>query len=380
MSVCRLVLREIVHRKLPFVSSVIAAAAAVAVFVAAATMSSAAERETARLMRNLGFNVLILPASEDLARFWTRGYAVAQMPEDYVYRLAKARGLLVQHLVARLQQEIEWRGQAVLLTGLSPEVPLEHGPKKSPMSPTIKPGTALVGHLIARRLNIKPGDVIQLRNRRFTVARCLAEVGGLDDLRIYLDLHDAQELLGLKGRVNEIEALGCICFGKQDINLIRAGIHQVLPDVQVVQLQTLADVRAQTRTMMERYAAVLVPSIMVASALWVFIQALMNVRERRGEIGVLRAFGVSSGRIAGLVLVKALVTGLVGGAVGFAAGTWAALHFGPQIFRLTAKQISTDWPLLGLSLAAASALAVIASYLPALVAVVQDPAEVLREE
>ena len=380
MTVLGLMLREIRYRKLGFISSVIAVTAAVAAFVAVATMSEAAQRETTRLMRNLGFNVLVLPAQENLTDFWARGYAVSQMPEDYIYRLSEARGVLIRHLVARVQQKIQWRGETVLLTGISPEVPMKYLAKKSPMSPKIKQGTALVGHLIARRLGIKQGDTIDIGGHKFKVVKVLPEAGGQDDIRIYLHLHDAQDILGLKGRINEIEALGCLCFGRQDINAIRSQVKGVLPDVQVVQLETIAKVRAQTRHMMEKYAAVLLPIVLLASALWVFIQALTNVRERREEIGVLRALGVGGWRIAGLLLSKAVAIGLVGGAVGFAVGTWAALRFGPQIFSLTAKKIRPDMGLLGLALVLAPALAVIASYIPTLIAIMQDPAEVLREE
>ena len=380
MTVLGLMLREIRYRKLGFISSVIAVTAAVAAFVAVATMSEAAKRETTRLMRNLGFNVLILPGSENIAEFWARGYAVSQMPEDYIYKLSESRDILVRHLVARVQRKIEWRGQTVLLTGISPEVPMKYLSRKSPMSPKIKQGTALVGYLIAKRLGIKKGDIIDISGHKFKVVKCLPEVGGPDDIRIYLHLRDAQEILGLKGRINEIEALGCLCFGRQDINTIRAQVKKALPDVQVVQLQTIAQVRAQTRTMMTKYAAVLLPIVLLASGLWVFIQALTNVRERRGEIGILRALGVSGWRIAGLLLSKAVAIGVVGGAVGFALGSWAALYFGPQIFNLTAKKIRPDYGLLGLALLLAPALAVIASYVPALLAILQDPAEVLREE
>jgi lipoprotein-releasing system permease protein len=104
------------------------------------------------------------------------------------------------------------------------------------------------------------------------------------------------------------------------------------------------------------------------------------VRERRQEIGILRALGFRSGRIAALFLGRAVVLGLLGAGVGFGVGTALALRFGPQIFRLTSAKITPVLSLLGWSFAGAAALCAVASYLPAIVAVTQDPAVTLRDE
>lgn len=380
MSVLGLMVRELRYRVTGFISSLVAVVAAVAVFVAVATMSQSAQRETVRLMRNLGFNLLILPSSVKMTDFWSRGYARAEMPEDYVYKLAKSGAMSFRHLVARLQQAISWRGQTVLLTGILPEVPMAHKQPKPPMGLRIERGSAYVGSAIASELNIKKGQVIDIRGHKLRVTRCLPEKGSQDDIRIYAHLHDVQEILKRPNRINEIEALGCLCFGRQDIDLIRAEVSSTLPDVQVVQLRTIAQVRVQTRRMMEKYGAVLVPLAVLAAGLWVFLQALGNVRERRAEIGILRALGVDGARIAALFLSKAALLGLIGGAIGYVLGTAVALHIGPQIFLHTAKKIEPIWSLLGWGLLLSLGLCIIASYIPALMAVTQDPAEVLRQE
>jgi len=380
VSILRLLLREIQHRKLNFLSAMVAVVVAVGLFVSIVTMCDASRRETIRLMRNLGFNLLIVPQNTDLADFWSQDFAREEMPEEYVYRLSKSGSMTVRHLVARLQKKIEWRGRQILLTGILPEVPMAHRAGKSPMGLTIPPGTASVGFALARSMNIKVNEVLEFGDKRLTVTRILLEKGSKDDVRIYAHLHDVQAIVGKPGSINEIEALGCLCFGKHDLARIRNDIAKALPDTQVTEFQSIAIARAETRAMVERYAAFVVPTGVLAAAIWIGLLALSNVRERRVEIGAFRAMGLGSGRIAVLFLGKAVLVGLIGGALGFALGTWLGLHFGPQLFPLTAQKITPNFALLFWALIGAPLLCVIATYLPTVYAILQDPAEILREE
>ena len=60
--------------------------------------------------------------------------------------------------------------------------------------------------------------------------------------------------------------------------------------------------------------------VVLACALWVGLLAWANVRERRTEIGLLRALGKSSLRIASLFLGKATLLGFCGGLTGCLLG------------------------------------------------------------
>ena len=66
MSTVRLILREILHRKLGFLLGLLAIIAAVALFVSLMTLGRASERETIRQMRDIGFNLLVVPKSTNM--------------------------------------------------------------------------------------------------------------------------------------------------------------------------------------------------------------------------------------------------------------------------------------------------------------------------
>lgn len=71
--------------------------------------------------------------------------------------------------------------------------------------------------------------------------------------------------------------------------------------------------------------------LILVCAAWVGTLAMMNVRERKQEIGILRALGYSAGKITALFLGKALLLGILGAVLGFIIGTALSLKFGPEI-------------------------------------------------
>ena len=378
-----LVVRELWHRKLNFLLGALAVTVAVGLTVAYVTTADAARRETIRVTRDMGFNLRIIPRATDMDRFWSDGFSDLTMPEDSVKRFVGYTNAFFafNHLVASLQKRFPVGDRDVVLTGLAPTVTAA-AQEGRPMGFEIKLGTAHLGFQVAQRLGIRQGDEVDLGGRRFTVARALVESGTDDDVRVFVALKDAQQLLGLEGRINEIKAIDCLCLtaDKDPISILRAELEKALPEAKVLQMRVLADARARQRRMTEEYAAFVTPVLLIVCAVWVGALAALNVRERRAEIGVLRALGFGSGPIAGLFLAKAATLGWVGALGGYWLGSSLALRFGPQIFQVTAKSIAAQPALLGWALIGAPLFAAVAMFIPTVLAVTQDPAVTLRED
>lgn len=382
MSTLALILKEIRHRKTNFVLGLGGVVMAVTLFIGFFTAGKASNRETARLMLSMGYNMHIIAKNADMNQFLITGIADQTMPEQYLTKLASQKRISYNHLLATLQKEISWRGLDVILTGLAPEV-CPPGRKKPPMSFEIEPGSVYVGYRVAELLGLKQGDRVKIREKELTVFRCLAESGGVDDIRIQCRLADAQEILELPGRISEIKAVDCLCFA--DVNdpvaYLRKEISTLLPEARVFQTRALAEARTAQRQMVRNLFAVIMPFTIIACGVWIGVLAIMNVRDRRQEIGIMRALGNGSGRITLLFLGKATLIGLLGAVVGFLLGTGLALYFGPPIFQLTGtKMIKPELLLLILSLIFAPLFAAGSSFIPAMIAATYDPAITLREE
>jgi len=191
-----------------------------------------------------------------------------------------------------------------------------------------------------------------------------------------------QHVLNQPGRINEIRAIDCICLtAEQDaLNVIRAELAQIVPEASVIQIRSLAEGRARQRQMMTRYARFLTPLVLGVCAVWVGTLAILNVRERRSEIGVLRALGRSSFWLATLFLGRAVWLGVGGGLLGYLVGSALAIEVGSELFPVTAKGIRAMPGLLVWALVVAPAFAALTCFVPAMMAVAQDPAVTLREE
>ncbi len=451
MSVWRLVLREMKHRKANFVLSLLSVTVAIACLVGAQTLlrsdeiqtetilsdkqaeieSAIAQREEAvaeagkaledsvrKDMLKLGFNVLIVPENQDLSELHLDGTLTETMPESYVDKLANSEIVTINHLLPSVTKRVKWAEKEidVIVHGTRGEVPIMHRGIKKPLLDAVPPGTMVVGYQVHSKLGVKTGDKVTLFGREFTVKTLHPERGSTDDVTIWIDLAEAQQLLGMENVINAILALECGCTGDR-ISQIREEIAGILPGTNVIekhsQALTRAESRAKAKVMAENALAaeqkagqetlareaasraeiqnrraglvgILVPLVLIGCALWIGFLAFGNVRQRFSEIGILRAIGLSSNQVLAIFLIKAGLIGLIGGITGAVAGVLIGVQFGGLTPSEETWQriIETGAVLTTVVLAPllAPVFSAIASWLPALVAARRDPAIVLQAE
>lgn len=367
------------------------------------------DKRTKRIMRDLGFNLRIVHRDTDLTELYTQ-FISFDMPESYVQQLADSPEISkIVHLVASLKQMIQWNGKPRLLVGVAPEATQSHLEKKKPMGFQIKPGTVYLGHLAAEGLEV--GQQVDIQGHPFEVGRILQPHGRRDeDVGIFMHLADAQKVLDKPGKISEILALGCKCKTLDRVEEITAQLELVLPDTKVTEHRLNAEARdtqrqlvtrhhemmmteyrdgrekiikkeaAQQQQITEQLSVVnsfLTPLVVIVAAAWVGLLAWTNVRQRRIEIGLLRAVGKGSASIAALFLGKAVLLGLAGGLLGCALGTGLAAWLSRSLLNVSPDNFTPSaLPLLA-TLLGAPLVAAMASYLPTLRAIAQDPAVVL---
>ena len=428
MKISQLVVKEIFHRKLNFILSLFATLIATAALVGAIVLlrvfdlrtnailqqkqvelqgrMDKLQDDTRKSMLKLGFNLVILPIEQNLADWHSDDYSVTSMPESYADRLAASDTVTIRHILPSLQQKIRWpeRQRTIILMGTRGEIPNLHLSPQKPLIQPVPPGTIILGYELHRSMSIKVNDQIRLMGRAFTVKDCFKERGNKDDITAWINLREAQELLGKKGQINAILALECLCTGNA-LPAIRKELAFILPGTQVIERESSAVARAEARNQVadeaaatlekekrgreslrderERMASLLMPFIILACALWVAVMGFVNVRSRREEIGVLQTIGVSSRQIFQLFIWKHVFIGMIGGFFGLVLGSVlpSLLAGSGQSVRAAAVGPLSFW--LGMAVLAivgASTLAIIAGWIPAMIASRQDPAEVLREE
>ena len=425
MTLSRLILKEILYRKLNLALALLSVTVAVGTLVAQVSALRAHdartddiirikqdetkkqmaefENETRKTMKKLGFNVLILPKDQNLEDLYAKDYASKYMPEDYARQLVDSKIIMIQHLLPGLRQKIEWteqQGRVVVLVGVRGEVSSLHRDPNELMLQPVPPGSLVVGYQLHTSLGLKTGDRVKLLGTEFTVAKLHEERGDKDDITLWANLAECQRLLKKPGMINEILALKCQCAGV-GMEKVRSEIARILPDTQAIELATKAltraearetaaalaqraieaerDGRARLRAERERFAAWLVPLVTLACTVWIGFLALSNVRERLPEIGILRALGLRSSDVFALFLGKAILIGAIGAIAGYAAGLAVSAAWSDVPRHAQAAARLSDPGLLAAVLVLAPLLSALATLVPALRAAQQDPAVALRE-
>ena len=425
MKIRRIVLKEIRYRKGSFILGLISVTAAIGcltgaqILLRAHTLRAQALREQAEThtlqemaglnddiesaMRNLGFNIAILPKDQNLGDYFAEDYASKLMPEACLDRLRQSELSAIEQPLAVLRQRVKWpeKNRTIILVGTGTGTDGRTIEVKDPSVDPIPPGSISLGYELHQGLGLKAGDRVQLMGRTFTVHKCYEQLGVKDDITVWVNLRDAQEMLGKQGWINEIRAVKRP-GAKTPLATVRSEIAQILPGTQVMEntpktlTQTLAGAQApktresasllerETNTRLadnrRRFSSILSGLVLVFAMVWVGLLAFGNVRTRREEIGALRTIGFRSRHIMYLFLYRSVVMGIAGGILGFLAGAFFAAYFAHS----DSVNVSVGFPasqprLMGVALLIAVCTTAAASLIPSLLAARQDPASILGQ-
>ncbi len=386
MNILKLSIKELAYRKINFTLTFLPVFLSVGICVAMITLTQAAYKEINRQMRNLGTNLIIHHKDMKTFDFIRDGFTNHTLPESYIEKISKADVVTVQHLIGSIYKPYELNGLSVFVNGTMVAAQVSHSAKQSPMGTNIPRGKAFLGYAIAKELSLPKGATIKIRDMTFTIDKIFAPKENREDLMVYINLKDAQEIFNMENKVNVIRAIQCKVDCESGISIddrlneIKNEIKPLIPEAHVYENSQNADIREKTRNMMARFTNLIVPIILITSFLWISLVSFSNVKERRQEIGLLKAIGVSNSQLSFLFLSRAGLVGILGAVAGFFVGSLLSIYYGPQIFPDTGKSISIVWNLLLYSPLIAITIAIMAAYIPTMIAANQDPAVVLKEE
>ena len=383
-----MVFKEIENRRLSSLVILYTVIVASSVSIEIYTLSKASENETRKIMREQGLNLYIFPKGTNLIDFYSVNNT-RTFPETYVDVLAESKTFdAVRHLTGILQVKMpEWKDangsvHQIILFGYKDEAVQRYLSRQETMGFDVKKGTVQLGSLVAK--NVKPGEPFIIegkdgKSHSFTVDLRLEEGKGMRDQGVSFHLEDLQMLLGMEGKINKIEALGCVCHDGR-IKNARSQVQEIFSDLEVTEISSIADARENQRLMMNKYGAFIIPFVIISALLITGFLFHQNVRARNREIGLLIAMGRSSYTILFMILFKAFLLGLAGGIIGFFTGSWIAQYVGKEIFRFTAFSIEPVWSVFYYTVLIFPLLWMISSWIPALLATRIDAARILSEE
>ena len=186
----------------------------------------------------------------------------------------------------------------------------------------------MLGEVLAKNLNKKVGDTVDLQGSSFTVTGIFHGGTALEAGAVIMPLDQMQQLSSLQGKVSgfhvRLKAAPPGESAEHYTKRAQAEIESALPGLNA---QLAAD-RASNNQFVGLAHAVAWGTSCIALLMGILGIAntmAMSVFERTREIGILRAIGWKAWRVLLLIQVEATVLGFAGGILGIFFG-WGALH------------------------------------------------------
>ena len=241
----------------------------------------------------------------------------------------------------------------------------------------------ILGEALAKNLDKKVGDTVELQGSTFTVTGIFHGGTALETGAVIMPLDQIQQLTSLQGKVSGFHVrLRPAPPGESPDQYMKRAQKQIEAAVPGLNAQQASERAANNQFVNVAHAVAWGTSsiALLMGILGIANTMAMSVFERTHEIGILRAIGWKAWRVMLLIQVEATVLGFVGGFIGIAVG-WGALHLlstMPQTASIASTSLSWVHFVEALAISVLSGL--IAGAYPAWRGAHLSPVEALRHD
>ena len=378
MSLFKIVSNEILFRWKTSLIFVLSIATITGVLIFFVQNNAGLQREIRRSARDIGSNVVILPADVDQVAYHSNGgYSDETMPASVVQQLIEYKASL-NHLIPTLERRsgVFYQGQTVnaRIVGLSASIPMPGRPK-APMQRSIKKGEVQLGAVIAEKLEIGRDEMatVEIEGQPFIVQRVNRLSGSWQDGAVLMDLDVAQSLFQMPSRISRIEAIECTdekCAEtgfKPDVVLANE-LASITDTAMILRRDKIADARSGIRTMSEQNFIVMQTVLWAALIVFVISLATVNTYQRTTEVGIWRALGYARTKLQLLFVSRSLILTAMGVALGAVISIPLSMVQIRALFHSTGAKTEVEWSGVILISVFAIVLSILSTSIPAFVA------------
>lgn len=291
--------------------------------------------------------------------------------------VARAAGVLLETLSIEDQQIYGIPAMGLRLDGwLFAEYGLR--PPNQDLSGDV-PESIYLGKNLADRMESKVGDVVLIFDESFRVGGTFESGSIWENGSMILSLPALQRLTGREGQLTYINVLLDESVQRDQVDAVKERLEAV--DPKILALPTDEFVETDRRMQMASSMAWMTSAIaLLVGAIGTLNTMMTSVLERTGEIGVLRAIGWPTRRVALIVLLESVILALFAtllGGIGAAVLLWALSATDTTAGMLQPSLAPSVWlrgAIIGLGIGVVGAL------LPAYRATRLHPTEALRHQ
>lgn len=243
-----------------------------------------------------------------------------RIPENYVNLITGIRG------VSSASKQLYGMGLvekvSCLIQGIEPNA--------KPSQITITSGSMLkgesldeviVGQKLSSRLSVRLGDHITIssqgQSKKFRVVGVFQATSMMMDESCMISLKAAQELFQDPGKVSMVLVN---LNDLKDTGSIKSEIERLLSGVRVIEQKQVLETVQHGTDILKMFLLIVASISMLVAGIGIMNTMLISVVERRRDIGIMKAIGMSRTQILQVFLSEAVMLGTMGGTMGCASG------------------------------------------------------------
>jgi putative ABC transport system permease protein len=328
----QMVLRNVIHRPIRTIVSVLAVAVEVTLVIVIVGLTSGMVQETAKRIEGVGADVMLQPPSASVFL----AFSGAPMPIKIGDRL---RQLKYVQAVAPVLLQFNSAGGIDVLYGIDPESfrAVSGGFVFLQGHDMTGPDDVLVDDFAARSKNIAVDSTYRLLDHDFHVAGIVEHGKGA---RIFVPMQTLQDLSGARDKAS---IFFLKCTRDEHTAAVMDEMRAILPGYEIRPLKDFLSLMTSTSLPgLDAFVDSMIALAVVIGFLVIFLSMYTTVIERTRDIGVLKSMGASNAYIVRALLMESAVICSVGIVVGIAMSYLTRAFFLSALPTLSIL-ITPDW-------------------------------------
>ncbi len=328
----QMVLRNVIHRPIRTIVSVLAVAVEVTLVIVIVGLTSGMVQETAKRIEGVGADIMLQPPSASVFL----AFSGAPMPIRIGDRL---RQLKYVQAVAPVLLQFNSAGGIDVLYGIEPESfrAVSGGFVFLQGHDMTGPDDVLVDDFAARSKNIAVDSTYRLLDHDFHVAGIVEHGKGA---RIFVPMQTLQDLSGARDKAS---IFFLKCTRAEHTAAVMDEMRAILPGYEIRPLKDFLSLMTSTSLPgLDAFVDSMIALAVAIGFLVIFLSMYTTVIERTRDIGVLKSMGASNAYIVRALLMESAVICSVGIVVGIAMSYLTRAFFLSALPTLSIL-ITPDW-------------------------------------
>lgn len=331
--------RDIKHRSGKFIFLVLSVSMGIAAIIGILQINISAQNDLNAQLENFGANMVIYPKSDafslqyggiSLASVDVKQSEIEEGDIEKIYAIKNAENINI--ISPKVVGAVNLGENLVPVVGVNFTNELRLKKWWEIIGDVPGPNEVLVGYVLYDKLGLALGQELELDGNVFRVSGLLNKTDTQDDNVVFVNLNEAQEILGKEGKISLVEVMA-FCNTCPIEEIIRQ-IEEKIPNVKGVAAKQLINTQMTfTKKFLDFGLAVSV-FILLIGVISLSTSMISFVKDKTKEIGIFRSVGFRKKDIGKIIIFETIIIAFLSGVFGFVLGQVIATALGQVMLGL----------------------------------------------